>query len=263
MRQIELHPGLPDGRWACLRPLCGHDEAATDGSDDLAATRLVDRLLVAAPGTSVEPGRGWELSVTDRDRLLVALYEQLYGERIEGTVECPGCSASYEMAFGLDDLRHRLAPREGGPARGPDAERGYELPDGRRFRLPTPDDQRSVLGLDPAAAAEAILERCLLSGEVASDRAGLEAAIEELALTLDLDLEAACPECSQTQEVRFDLGRHLLGALAAERRWLAREVHSIATAYGWGLHEILGLTRDDRRAYVEIIEADRAAVAGS
>ncbi len=79
----------------------------------------------------------------------------------------------------------------------------------------------------------------------------------EVGPILDLDLEATCPECGARQAIHFDICAHLLGALASERLWLAHEVHTIASAYGWSLAEILGLPREDRRVYVRLIEAHR------
>ncbi len=259
MLQVTLHPGLPNGPWACLRPLCGHDEAAIHDADDLEATRLLDRLLVEAPGTTVGPGAAWSLTISDRDRLLVALYRHHYGDRVEGAVRCGGCGEAFDLTLGVDELSGRLEDTDTRLATGPDGEGAYLMPDGRRFRLPTPEDQRRVLGLEPGAAAETLLRRCLLEGDVAADRGTLEAAMEAVGPVLDVDLVASCPECGAEQTVRFDIRVHLMGALASERRWLAREVHSIATAYGWSLEEILALMREDRRAYVQLIEADRTA----
>ena len=76
MFQIQLRPGLPGGRWACLRSLCGHDEALIDGTSPWEATVFLDRLLVETPGTSVGPGRAWDLALSDRDRLLATIYMQ-------------------------------------------------------------------------------------------------------------------------------------------------------------------------------------------
>jgi hypothetical protein len=262
--QVPLQPAGADGRWAALRPLCGHDEVSIGGCGDLDCARLLDRLLVAAPGGSVGPGDTWTLSLSDRDRLLVALYRHHYGDRIEGSVDCSECGATFEVAFVLADLAHGLesggiTPR----ATGPDAEGAYVLPDGRRFRLPTVEDRMAVFGMEPTKGADTLVSRCLLAGDPNADREALEAAMSEAGPVLDVDLEASCAECGTVRDVRFDIRAHLLGALAAEKAWLAREVHSIATAYGWGLEEILGLPRDERRRHVRLIEAERVARRGS
>jgi len=261
--QVPLEPAGTGPRWAALRPLCGHDEAAIDGCGDLEATQLLERLLVAAPGTSVRPGGTWTLSVSDRDRLLAAVYRHLYGDRVEGTVRCTDCGAAFDLTFTLAELARGLeSGRRTARTVGPDSEGTYVLPDGRRFRLPTAEDQIAVSGMAPEQGAEVLASRCLLAGDPAGDREALEAAMSEVGPVLDLDLGATCAECGAPQEVRFEIRAHLLGTLAAERPCLAREVHSIATAYGWGLNEVLDLPRDQRRGYVRLIETERAGRRG-
>jgi hypothetical protein len=256
---VALDPGLPGGRFACLRELCGHDEVAVDDTSDLAATLLLSRLLVAAPGTRVGPEAAWDLPIPDRDRLLAAIYRHQYGERVESSVACQGCGAPFDLEFDLDRLTRRLERPERPSASGPDDEGTYRTDDGRRFRLPNGADLRSVVGLEPERAVAILLERCVVEGDANADRERIEAAMAAVGPTLDLDLDATCPECELAQPVRFAMHLHLLALLAAERVWLAHEVHAIATAYGWSLQEILALTREDRHAYVRLIEADRGS----
>jgi hypothetical protein len=146
----------------------------------------------------------------------------------------------------------------GARATGPDEEGIYTLPDGRRFRLPTADDQYSIIGLEVEKAADALLGRCMVEGDPMESPEIIQTAMDEVGAVLDLHLEAACPKCGALQSVRFDIQTYLLHALAYEKRFLNHEVHRIAMAYGWGHKEILSLTREDRRAFVRLIEADQA-----
>ena len=57
MLHVGLNPGIPGGRFARLRPLCGHDEASVDGAGSVDLIAFLDRLLTNAPGTTVGPGR--------------------------------------------------------------------------------------------------------------------------------------------------------------------------------------------------------------
>jgi hypothetical protein len=61
------------------------------------------------------------------------------------------------------------------------------------------------------------------------------------------------------QTVRFDIQSYLFRALGYERQFLNYEAHYIAKAYGWAYEEILGLRREDRRAFVRLIQSDRPA----
>jgi hypothetical protein len=254
--QIALRPGLQGGRWACLRSLCGHDEALINGTGSVESVAFLDRLLLEAPGTTVGPGKAKELAVCDCDRLFAAIYLKYFGERIEGRSLCRDCNEPFESSFSLRDLMASLVDGAAAKATGPDEEGIYILPDGRRFRLPTADDQYSVIGLEPEKAAATLLERCVVEGSAMASPEIIQAAMDDVGPVLDLDLEAACPKCRALQSVRFDIQAYLLRALAYERRFLNHEVHRIAMAYGWGHEEILSLTREDRRAFVRLIEAD-------
>ncbi len=259
MLQIQLSPGLPGGRWACLRSLCGHDEAFIDGTGIIQATALLDRLLVEGPGTSVGPGKAWDLAVSDRDRLLATIYMQCFGDWIESTVPCGHCNKDFDLSFSLLGLVKSLEDRRGFTVAGPDEEGNYVLADGRRFRLPTSADQLNVLGLESGRAVTTLLDRCVVEGDLSADPETLQTAMEEVGAILDVDLEASCPECGTRQEVRFDIQTYLLRALSHEKLFLTQEVHRIATAYGWGFLEILNLPREDRRTYVRLIEGDGVA----
>jgi hypothetical protein len=257
MLQVPLRPGLQGGKWAGVRSLCGHDEAFINGSGAVNATGFLDRLLLETPGTTVGPGKAKDLAVCDCDRLFAAIYLQYFGERIEGTARCRDCNEPFESSFSLPDLIASLEDGAAGKATGPDEEGIYTLSNGRRFRLPTAGDQRSVLGLEAEKAAAALLERCVVEGDPREDPALLQAAMDEVGALLDFDLEATCPQCGVSQPVRFDIQSYVLRALAFEKRFLNREVHRIAMTYGWGYDEILSLTREDRRAFVRMIEAER------
>lgn len=251
MLRVTLQPGLPGGRWACLRELCGRDETDLAGEEDLVAVELLDRLLVERPGTTVGPGSAAALAISDRDRLLAAVYARHFADRIEGSQRCASCGAPFEVSFSLAALLESLEPELAC-----DDDGAFRLPDGRRFRLPTTLDHRRCIGLAPEAAALELLRGCLLDGAPADagDAEVIEAAMERAGPMLDLDVDASCPSCAHAQVVRFDIVRHLAGVMASERRWLVREIHCLAKAYGWSLGEILSLPRRERRAFVKLNE---------
>jgi hypothetical protein len=259
MLSVQLSPGLSGGKRARLRPLCGHDETFVGNGSLVDGTALLDRLLVETPGTTVGPGRARDLTVCDCDRLFAAIYLKYFGEQVEGTVSCRDCREPFQVSFSLRNLLANLEAPAGRDVVGPDEDGTYTLSDGRRFRLPTVSDQQSVLGLQTDAAAGALLERCLVAGDPTDNPHLLQQAMDGVGPVLDLDLDVACPGCGVSESVRFDMQAHLLRLLAHERRFLVREIHLIAVTYGWGYGEILNLTREDRRAFVALIQAEREA----
>lgn len=260
MRRVALNPGIPSGRWARLRKLCGHDEASVDGTGPGEAIALLDRLFVEESGTAVVPGSACRLPISDVDRLLASVYQCLFDDRIEATIACERCEKGFELVFSLQDLVDRaLAPDTGG-IEGPVPEEGafwYRLPGGIRFRLPTALDQRAVMDLPEREQGPELIRRCVGDVSTPEELGRVVSAMERVGPVLRLDLDATCAECGKQQAARFDIESFFMKALVNERRWLLREAHTLAMAYRWSRAEILGLPRDERRTYVALVGAER------
>ncbi len=260
MEQVRLaFAGEPE--WVWLGEPTGRSELAVAGTGTAEALRLLDAVLAAPAGATSGAAGGApaaaSLAAPDRDRLLAGVYVACYGPRVATTVDCGACGEPFDLDFELPALVAALTPEER-PAE-------LRLPDGRRFRLPTGEDECAVAGLDPERAARELARRCLAAGSDPDEDGGDGAAealadrLAEVAPLIDLELEGRCPECGAGQPVHFDLQHYLLAALTAERGRLLGEVHRLAAAYGWSLGEILDLPRRHRRTLVELIEADATA----
>jgi hypothetical protein len=239
----------------------------------MAAAEFLDRLLVEVPGTSVGPGSAWHLAISDRDRLLAAVYASCFDDRVESEVACADCDEPSEISFSLAALVASVmtsTDADSDPSvAGPDPAGVFSLADGMRFRLPNSDDQRAIFGLHTDQRRVALLRRCILQDggaghRTASDLSGetldrVEAAMAKVGPTLDLNLPVTCHQCGAVRDGRFDIQHFTLAAFAHEARFLVREIHYLASTYGWSLREILDLTRDDRRAFVRLVAAERAA----
>lgn len=205
--------------------------------------------------------------------MLAAVYRSSFEDRIESEVACEACGESSEITFSLAALVASVMPSDeskpGESVAGPDTSGTYSLADGIRFRLPNSEDQRAVVGLRPDQRRVALLRRCILEhgdGEhrTASDFSKdmldrVEAAMAKVGPTLDLNIPVTCHECGFVLDMRFDIQHFLLAAFTHEARFLVREIHYLASTYGWSLREILDLTRDDRRAFVGLVVSERAA----
>lgn len=253
--KLSLDYGRTPG-WVSLRELRGADEEMVEAADSATAIALLDRVLLAEPGADIGPGQAVELVVPDRDRLLAALYLRNFGVQIESTVRCRSCERPFDLDFSLPHLLDTL--RDGSPP--PSAECGlFALSDGRRFRLPTGVDEQAVAPLPAGEQEASLLGRCLVDGDGAVDAEALARGMRQAAPLLDLDVDARCPECGESQTVRFDLQHYLLARILGERRLRAWEFHRLACAYGWSRTEILDVPRSRRRLHVDLIERDAAA----
>jgi hypothetical protein len=244
------------GAWAGLREICGYDEDSVSSTETMTAIQLLDRLLVNGPGTHIDPGSAVNLTASDRDRLLASVYMRTYGPCIESTVRCEHCGDPFDLDFSLHELVDGLRDMDRTAAVEKEPAGVFKLPDGRRFRLPTGEDEYAVWHLPPDKAESELLARCVVEGDPTVEPEAVQAAMREVGPVLDLDLDARCPECGEIQIVHFDIQSYLLTALKSERKQLSQEVHRLATAYGWSLPDILGLARSQRRTYVALIEAE-------
>lgn len=263
----------PGSHWACLRELSGFEEQAVAATTTLEVIRLLDRLLMPMPG-AVAPGDAARLTAPDRDCLLARVYIRTYGPWIEATRRCRECGERFDIRFALEPILASLeaiAEARKGPPKDsatadaepvPLADGSFRLADGRRFRLPTGEDECAILGLSPEEGEEILLGRCRLDeghtdAEASLDDGTIQAAMEALGPAIDLDVDAWCSECEAYQAVHFDLQHYLLTALRQEQPRLALDIHWLASTYGWGLNEILGLPRRQRRRLVGLIESQR------
>lgn len=221
--------------------------AALTGQDEAQATSAMDLLRrLALPGDLRVHGATLDrLTLGDRDRAIAGLYAQLYGTDVRADAHCSVCEAKYEIRFDLVALQGSRTPD--GRAKGDPPELTI---DGTRLRLPCQTD------LD--GRPEDFLKRLTLDGPV-PDEATAAVALEAADPALELDLSGTCPECEATQAVPFSIQRFLEAAMARDRSFLLREMHLIASAYHWGLNEILSLTRQDRQNFARLLIAEREA----
>jgi hypothetical protein len=251
MLVVALHPGFERHRTAVLRTLTGADELAAEEG----AIALLDRLLVARDPHSLPPGSAARLPVSDRDRLLACLHRDLFGDGIEADACCSECGTAFAIDFTLSGLidRHRAERPEG--VDGPD-ERGHFTLDRVRFRLPSSADVAEAVVLEPEDRRRALLSACVVDGDAVEHEAEIEGAIAAIGPMLDIDLDATCPHCGAATTPHFEIGDFFLRCLFDQRRFLLREVHRIARAYGWALSEIIGLPRPTRQDFVRLIDGE-------
>jgi hypothetical protein len=194
------------------------------------------------------------LTVLDRDILVAALRQRLFGERIQSTVRCPrdGCGRLMDIDFDLGDLP--LPERS-------DPEPRYEFKvGGKRIsgRLPNGGDQEAVALVarnDLDGAAQLILKRCVDHLEMLSSEqvAGLHEEMARRDPQLDTDFDAHCPECGNDFKVHFDVQDFLLREISAAGRQLYRQVHTLAWYYHWSEAEILAMPLQKRRVYLDLL----------
>lgn len=240
----------PVGKWVCLREIRGSDVMKIDQTGTLDAIRLLDNLLVDRSETSIQPGMAAAITIADRDELLSVVYRKTFGNKIESTINCQSCKEAFDLNFKVDQLLDFIKQKREITEVEKQEDGTYKLPDGSRFRLPSGEDERTLLGLPKKQARKVLLERCLIEGDIKEKATEIQIAMGQIAPVFETDLEANCPECNHSQSVHFDMQPYLLHALLLEKEQLPYEVHKLAINYGWSHQEILDLPRSLRQRYV-------------
>lgn len=201
------------------------------------------------------------LNLGDRDARLLTLRERLFGARLVSITECPACAQRVEMEFAIADIRVPATAGPGGPLRV--QESGYDV----TFRLPNSLD---LDALDPGAAPATnrlrLFELCVLevreSGEPVPVAVLPPNLLERMAAAMaaadpqaDVQLSLRCPHCAHAWEAVFDIAAYLWGEVHDWAGRVLKEVHVLASAYGWRENDILALSPLRRRAYLELLNA--------
>jgi hypothetical protein len=201
------------------------------------------------------------LSIGQRDASLIDLREKLFGSQLTCLTDCPACGERLELSFNVTDIRasadvetadlflHRA---------------GYEL----RLRLPNSLDLLALVECaDPAERREKLFEQCVASvvheGRTESVTAikDLPAEVVELALARiaeadpqgDVEVDLNCPCCGNAWQTDFDIVSYLWAELHAWATQMLREVHLLASTYGWSESDILTMSASRRRRYLEMV----------
>jgi hypothetical protein len=234
-------------------------------SDLLPAERtsaLLRRCVVQLDGVDAMPAAIENLTVGDREALLLHLWRLNNGDTMPSVVRCPreACGEVMDVDLRVSELLQppSVAPR-------PIYETEIAVGDETRtvrFRLPTGADQVAaarVAATDAEAGAALIVDRCVMeTGGKDEPRPrdlleALEARMETLDPQAELRLNLVCPACEGAFTVLFDAGAHLLTDIAGRLKTLYQEVHLLALGYHWSEAEILAMSTRKRRRYLELL----------
>jgi hypothetical protein len=85
----------------------------------------------------------------------------------------------------------------------------------------------------------------------------IESLIERIAERDQAEIRIAltCPDCGYRWNELFDIVSFFWTEIDAWARRLLREVHVLASAYGWNEHDILSLSPVRRQIYLALAEA--------
>lgn len=219
---------------------------------------LLDRALTLL--AAAYPGVGRRelaaLPIGRRDAALLRLHERTFGGRMRGLSRCPACGEQVEFSLRADDVHV-----EGGTPEGQVESGGVTV----RFRAATSLDLAAVAGCSGLGAArEALIRRCVLAAWQGGEDVPTEALGAEVLAAVAAGMEAAdpqaevmmgmcCPGCQHEWGVLLDVLVFLWAEVSAAARGILQDVHALARAYGWSEGEVLALSGQRRRMYLEMV----------
>ena len=221
------------------------------GTQQSAVNRGLLLLAAVFPERPVEQLASFTLG--ERDSALLSLRERLFGARIECLTRCDSCGENIELDFGVDGIR-----AEAGRS---DAIHEVEV-DGAvvSFRLPNSLDLRAIEAMpDESTAQRALLARCVVGNTALpltdSLASAIDARMSEADAQAQVQLAIGCPACKRDFRAPFFVPPFLWSEIERWARAILRDVHVLASVYGWTEPEVLALGNARRRAYLEMVGA--------
>jgi hypothetical protein len=208
-------------------------------------------LAAAGPETAQSAADLARLSIGQRDGRLLTLREWTFGTTLAAVCPCPACGERLELTFRTDEVWVAAGT--------PQEDLSLSAEEGEvRFRLPDSADLAAVAGdPDRETARRHLLERCLLGSrpdDWSEDvLAGVARRMAEADPQADVRLALTCPACGHAWEALFDVAAFLWAEVDAWARRLLREVHTLASAYGWSEADILALSPRRRQFYLDMV----------
>jgi hypothetical protein len=220
------------------------------------AQRGLELLALAHPDATIDALA--DLSIGARNAVLLVLYDAMFGSHIEGCADCPACAEPMETSFAVADLVSSVRG-DGVPQL---SVGNYRV----GLRLLTSRDLIAAAEAKPEDRRGALFARCVVSAHVKGEELAAAAlppdVVQAAARTLsdadpqaDIQLSLSCAACGHRWAAPFDILHFLWTKLEAWAKRQLREIHVLASAYGWREAEILALSPLRRAHYLELVES--------
>jgi hypothetical protein len=223
-------------------------------------------LLLALALPSFSHAHLSSLTIGERNRQLLLLRQKTLGDSAQCFAQCSHCGEKLEFTLDLPAILSTVAQEPGEPEEHAEDIHTVNVNTFTvSFRIPTSVDLASIIDCgDEQEGRHLLLERCVIQA-VQEDKpvpvenlplnvlqALSEAVIEHDTLT-EIELALTCPACQQHWTTLFDIVSFFWTELDALAKRLLRDVHTIASAYGWSESDILALSAVRRQYYLELI----------
>lgn len=245
-----------------LRPMAGATElsvaeaAARPGTRPERVTWVLNAVYETIDGDPATLDLVRRLPSGTREWLLQRSAHHFRPELTWFEAHCAECGLPYDLSLNLADAgRHR--PEQLEPSVKVDTSIGI-----RSFAVPNGAHEEAFARRDPGEdPRRAFAALCGLSDSAEEearrfdehDLALIDDALEAVSPDVADEARTSCPACGSETAARID---PLMFAFPREAS-IFQEIHMIATAYGWGHHQILDLPVQHRSTFAAMIARDR------
>lgn len=216
--------------------------------------------LLAACAAPPAAEHWWRRTVGQRIAALLGVLQRAEaGEQLKRTLHCTSanCGQRFEIDLPYAALTSS-APADGAPDAEPSIELQRSGGQPLRLRLPTGEDLRQWRSAKPAdreQALQAMLATlCSAGTPTLQDAQQAALALAEADPLVAFTVWCSCPACGAQAEHEIDLEGLALQRLAARQHALLRDVHQLASRYGWTEREVLEVAPARRAHYIALIE---------
>ncbi|MCC5605191.1 phage baseplate protein [Nostoc favosum] len=221
-------------------------------------SKAIKLLTGACPDTSIDTLT--QLSLGQRDAMLLTLREWTFGSQLVSQVTCPTCGEVLELNFDVADMRVASLSLE--------LVEKYclELADYQvSFRLPNSLDMIAIAEhKQPEMAQEILLERCILQAVCNGEylpfqqlpshvRDAIIAQMAQADPQANVPIDVSCCACNHQWRSLFDIVSFFWAEINPWAFRVLREVHTLAVVYGWREADILAMSPRRRQLYLEMV----------
>lgn len=228
------------------------------GLEQLPLERALTLLEAACPESDPQTLAG--MSIGCRDARLLTLREWAFGSRMTGCAVCQRCGQTLEISLQVADLRQD--PGKAEAADSPLSVAGYEV----LFRFLNSLDLAACAGADPDEIPRRLFARCLIALKSGNETPSHDQVPDTVVQTImesivkadtqsNLEIVISCAACGHNSSEAFDIVSFFWIEIDSWARRVLREVHLLASAYGWPEHDILALSPLRRQFYLEMASA--------
>lgn len=201
-----------------------------------------------------------DLSIGQRNHRLLRLRAATFGQPLACFATCPRCGETVELAFDVADITVDPGPE---PPRSVFVQCApYEV----EAYIPTTRDVLAAWGGDVETIRQRLLDRCIATAQTNGEpvaagdlpdeiMAAIVSRIAEADAQAEIRLSLTCPACGGAWEELFDILSYFWSEIDAWAHRLLRDVHDLASAYGWREADILEMSSVRRRRYLEMVGA--------